>query len=241
MKMKKTLSLFLFAILGFSALAQNNIPTMEAVDDIWRTQEMKDGALSITHSAIAGNPYLNKEFKKGQPISKYNMKFPVIPLRYNIYTDNIEYKSPENKIFALKDEDKIQGYTIDDTTLIYSTFYEKKNKLSSGYFQVLTPGKVMGLLRYTVYLLQAQPERPYIPAKPERFSPVSKSFYLKIGNTPATVVSKMKEVVQLFPKQKNQLNQFVKKEGIRLQKQDDFMKLVQYINTLTNTTKDNKK
>ena len=230
--MQKYLIAILFLFLTFNAVAQYDIPMMEAASDTWRLQKMKNGESFIHPEAIAGNPYLNKDFKEGKLISKYNLKFPVLPLRYNIYTDNIEYKSPDNKIFALKDQNKIKAYEIGDTTFIYSSYYKNKSKIASGYFQVLVTGKVTGLIKYNVYLLEAQPERPYREAKPKRFSKIAKSFYVKVADGAAVPVTKEKEFLQLFPSQKNQLNQFIKKEKLHIQKQDDFVKLVNYYNSL---------
>ncbi len=238
--MKKYFFLMLFITMGLTTLAQTNTTFTRTADEFWRMEQLKDGTLTKNHTTIAGNPYLNKEFQDGKLISKYNLTFPVIPLRYNIYTDNIEYKSPKNKIFALNGHEKIKGFTIDDTTFLFSPYFKKKDKLSSGYFQVLVSGKTTGLLKYTVYLLEAQSERPYKPAKPERFSKMIKSFYIKIGDKPAVFVSRQKEVLQLFPKQKSQLSHFFKKENIHIQRQPDFVKLIKYINTLTSSTNGNK-
>jgi hypothetical protein len=239
--MKKYFFLMLFIAIGFSALAQTNSTFTQTADNFWRMEELKDGTFTKNHTTIAGNPYLNKEFQDGKLISKYNLTFPVIPLRYNIYTDNVEYKSAKNKIFALNGHEKIKGFVIDDTTFLFSPYFKNKDKLSSGYFQVLVSGEVTGLLKYTVYLMEAQSERPYTPAKPERFSPRTMSFYLKVGDKPAVSASKEKDILHLFPKQKSQLNKFFKKEHIHLQKQADFVKLVKYINTFASTKAESKK
>jgi len=229
--MKKYFFLILFALIGFTCMAQTNTTFTRTADNFWRMEELKDGTLSKMHTTIAGNPYLNKDFQKGKLISKYDLIFPIIPLRYNIYTDNVEYKSPENKIFALNGHEKIKGFVIDDTTFLFTPYFKNKDKLSSGYFQVLVSGEATGLLKYTVYLLEAQSERPYTPAKPERFSQRTMSFYLKVGDKPAVSISKEKDLFRLFPKQKSQLNKYIKKENIHIQKQADFVKLVKYINT----------
>ncbi len=232
----------LLVLIGFTAVAQNNTTTtIETFDKTWLIQELKNGKMSGDRTTIAGNPYLNKDFQEGRPIGKFNLTFPVVPLRYNIYTDNIEYKSQDNKIFELKGQDKIKAYKIGDTTFIYTPYYKSNNKLLSGYFQVLVSGKNTGLIKYMVYLLEAQPERPYKPAKPERFSQMTKSFYLKVNDGAAVPVSRKKDILQLFPKQKSQLSKYIKKEKIHIHKQAEFVKLINYINTLTSSTVNNKK
>ncbi len=229
--MQKYIFALFFSLFALHVMAQD-IPLMEAVDDAWRYQELRDGKSFISPKAIAGNPYLEKSFKKGKIISNVDMQFPEIPLRYNIYTDNIEYKAPNGKIYALKDHNKVKAYQIGDTTFVYLPFYEKKNKISAGFFQQLVAGQVSGLVRYKVYLLPAVPEKPYQKAKPERFSEVSKTFYVRIGDLPARAVTNAKEFIKLFPNHKKPLSQFVKNEKIRLQKQEDFEKLVRYSETL---------
>jgi len=231
----------LFILSGLISVAQVVNPTLKTVNYNWLAHEFENAKPLSNYTAIAGTPYLNKNFQSGKPISKYNLTFPIIPLRYNIYTDNMEYRSPENKVYVLRDPNKIKAYKIGDSTFIYSPYYKNKNKLSSGYFQVLVPGKTKGLIKYTVYLLQAHPTQPYKPAEPERFSKRIKSFYVKVGDAAAVPVSREKTIMQLFPKQKSQLSHYIKKEKIHIRKQAEFAKLINYINTLTNTTANDNK
>lgn len=235
MKIRRYFFLMLFTLLGLSTVAQVVNPTLKTVSYDWLAHEFENKKPLLNNSNIAGTPYLNKKFQDGRPISKYSLKFPIIPLRYNIYTDNIEYRSPKNKVFALYEQSKIESYIIGDLTFIYSPYYKNRSKLSTGYFQVLVPGKTKGLIKYTVYLLQATPTRPYKPAEPERFSKRIKSFYIKVGDGAAVPASREKNILQLYPKLKSQLSRYIKKERIHVRKQAEFVKLIRYINTLTNT------
>ncbi len=122
MKIKRYFFLIFLVLIGFTAFAQSDIPTVEPPNKTWRKLDMKYGIFYINSSVIAGNPYLNKTFQNGTLISKNDLIFPVIPMRYNIYTDNMEYKSPDNKVFALKDQNKIKAYKIGDTTFIYTPY-----------------------------------------------------------------------------------------------------------------------
>jgi len=239
--MKKFFFLMLFTLSGLISVAQVVNPTLKTVNDNWLAHEFENSKPLANRSNIAGTPYLNKTFQSGQPISRYDQTFPIIPLRYNIYTDNVEYKSPENKVYILRDQSKIKAYEIGDSTFIYSPYYKSKSKLSSGYFQVLVAGKTKGLIKYTIYLLQAHPTQPYKPAEPERFSKRIMSFYIKVGDKPAVSASREKNILQLYPKQKSQLSHYIKKEKIHIRKQAEFVKLIKYINTLTNATANSEK
>lgn len=230
----------LFILSGLISVAQVVNPTLKTASENWLAHEFENAKPLSNRSNIAGTPYLNSRFQNGRPISNYNQTFPVIPLRYNIFTDKIEYKSPENKVYVLRDQSKIKVYKIGNSAFIYSPYYKSKNKLSSGYFQVLVDGKTKGLIKYTVYLLQGHPTQPYKPAEPERFSKKIISFYVKVGNEPAFPVSREKNILHLFPKQKSQLSKYIGKEKIHIRKQAEFAKLIKYINTLSNTTASNK-
>ncbi len=233
MTIKKCLSVILFIFIGFNALAQNATNSLELANEISHDRETIRRDALFANTTVAGNPYLNRNFQDGRLIDKNGSKSPVIPLRYNIYSGYIEYKAPDNKVYTLKHKDsKIKNYVIHDTTFIYSSFHRTKNKIVSGYFQVLVPGKATGLIKYTVDLLEAQPTRPYKPAQPEHFSRMIYNFYVKTGNNAAVPVPRNKDFLQLFPKQKRRLSQYIKKEKIHIRKQVDFVKLVNYYNFL---------
>lgn len=229
---KKYLSVILFIFVGFNTMAQNT-NSLELANEISHDREaIRRDALFVS-TTVAGNPYLNRNFQNGMLIEKNGLKSSIIPLRYNIYSGYIEYKAPDNKVYTLKREDgKIKSYVIHDTTFIYSPFHRTKNKIVSGYFQVLVPGTATGLIKYTVELLEAQPTRPYKPAQPEHFSRIIYSFYVKTENNAAVPVPRNKDFLQLFPKQKRKLSQYIKKEKIHIRKQVDFVNLVNYYNLL---------
>jgi hypothetical protein len=231
--MKKYVMFFLVLLLAFQALAQDLSPILKTADETWRLEELKEGHSFISPRAIAGNPYLEKQFRTGKIMGNTTVQFPKIPLRYNVYTDQIEYRDKNGKIYALQGYDKVKAYRIGDTTFVYLPFYKKKGKTDSGYFQELDSGAcVSGYVRYSVYLLPAVPEKPYQPAKPERFSSITRTFYIKKDDQPAQAVNNTKAFLQQFPQQKKQLVRYIKSEKIHLQKQPDFLKLLRYTRSL---------
>jgi hypothetical protein len=235
--MKKYFSSILFIFLAFQTFqvfAQSGgIPANEGISNTWLMNEVNSRNALNAYKSIAGNPYLNLHFKKGTLVSKNNTRFTNVPLRYNVYTDNIEYKSPENKIYNLNHPTRDEFYQIGDTTFIYSPFYKKNKKLGSGYFQLLESGKkAKALLRYSVYIKPFEQAKPYTPEKPTRFSGKIETFYVKIGSHPAQPVYGKKSLLNLFPDQKSKLLQFIKKEHINTQKEAGFVKIIAYYNSL---------
>ena len=232
--MKKYFVTAVFLLLAFPLLAQSGgIAPSEGISNTWLMNDVENNNIFKGYSSIAGNPYLNRNFRLGELISKNKVKFANAPMRYNIYTDNIEYKSPKNRIYTLKYPTEGEAYKIGDTTFIYSPYYQRNKKLSMSYFQVLAKGpKVMGLVRYSVYIQPFQQAKPYTPAKPPRFSSKNIYYYVKIADAPAREVPTKKSFLKLFPDQKEPLIHFIKKEHIGIQKQQDFIKLINYCNNL---------
>jgi len=55
----------------------------------------------IEEKDIEGSPYLNKEFVEGTIYTNQKNQYNNIPIRYNIYTDELEYRTPDNQILTL--------------------------------------------------------------------------------------------------------------------------------------------
>jgi hypothetical protein len=232
--MKRYLSTVLLLLLVLPVLAQSGgIAPNQGLNNQWVMNDVKNNQLMEGDRPVAGSPYLNKNFKPGELIGKNNKKIFSAPLRYNIYTDNIEYKSPKNKIYTLIHPNQDQVYKIGDTLFVYTPFYRSGDKLSDSYFQLMVNGKkVRGLVRFSIYIQPFEQAKPFTPEQPPRFSGVNTSYYVQIGNAPARVVTNNKSFLKLFPDNKNKISQFIKKEHIHIQKQADFAKLIQYCNTL---------
>ena len=97
-----------FSIIMFlsmqSAYAQKNLINLGLGD--LAGQLHWNNTIQPPASDIEGSPYLNEEFEIGDVIYGNEYKLNQIPLRYNIYNDDIEYKV-ENAIMAFANPHKI--------------------------------------------------------------------------------------------------------------------------------------
>ncbi len=233
--MKKYFATVLFLLFVFPIMAQSGgIPASEGISNTWLMNDVENNkALSGNYSSVAGTPYLNSTFKEGELISNNKVKFSKALMRYNVYTDNIEYKAPDNKIYTLKYPGQGEAYIIGDTVFVYAPYYQRSKKIAMSYFQVLAGGKAaLGLIRYTVYIEPYQQAKPFTPAQPPHFFLNIISYYVKMGKAPAKEIISKKSFLQLFPKQKNQLERFIKQGHLSVKKSSDFAKIIRYYNNL---------
>ena len=93
---------------------------------------------------VSGNPYVDKEFQKGDIIFSDSVVVKDIPLRLNFYTDNIEFKKNDT-ILALANPEKIDRISFGYRNFIFS-LYKEGVFTKKGYFEVLADGQTKLLL-----------------------------------------------------------------------------------------------
>jgi hypothetical protein len=180
---------------------------------------------------IKGSPYLNDEFILGTVFTTSKYQFVDIPLRYNIYNGDLEFRTNENEILAMSTPEIIERVEFGEYKMVYIP-YELNKKIKRGFFKVIKTGEVS--LYASPQIIYQQPEEPgvYKDAKPAKFVSQPDEFYLRNKNEAAVEVSNKKEVLAFFPSHQKELEAFIKKNKIKTNKEDDLTKLVEYYNSL---------
>jgi hypothetical protein len=85
---------------------------------------------------VGGNPYLNRQFQKSYISKKNGVEIKDMFLRYNIYSDNMEFKQPDGTIMEMTLPGEIKRINLNGTVFVYTNYLTPKNTLS-GFFEVL--------------------------------------------------------------------------------------------------------
>ncbi len=215
-----------------SAFSQSNYQINSALD-FFRAKQLTTGSISkqLTESDISGSPYLNTEFVEGDIFTTSKVQFKKVPLRYNIYYDRLEFRTPEDEISGLAAPEIVVKVVFEDYTLAYIPF-NSLNKMKRGFFQVLIEGNASLFAKQIIQFDQPQETTGYKQAKPAQFSRKSDEYYIRIGMEAAEKIGKKNEVVTLFPDHQDELNDFIKKNKIKTGKAESLKKLVAYYNSL---------
>lgn len=182
---------------------------------------------------VDGSPYLNENYQIAELINEKQGTTHKYSVRYNAYLDRMETPKPNGSLGALK---KASFFIIKMNGSTYRVFEYKneKQKLVDGYFKLLLDNEKGKLLRRDVKLFQeGKPSRTtFHPPTPAKF--VDKvEFYLKFPNQSVVEIpSKKKAFVSLFENHRDKVDDFIKKERLKINNQDDLVKIVKYYHSL---------
>lgn len=224
--MKKTI-LTTLAIASFSfSFAQQTL----SVNGATGAQSVFDGIKSTTgktlkYEEIAGDsPYINKEFSNAKVAANYEQ----VPVRYNSYSDEVEFKkngevqvlpktsdfsrievaSPKQTIVLLQTSDDLNGY-----------FFELSNGKNSLYKKIKT--------KFNDFVPAAN---SYASDRPANFKTLPPVYYIKTDNGFIKKPRNQKEIIEQFPDKKESLSAFFKSNKIKFDKDEDLIKLVTFLN-----------
>jgi hypothetical protein len=196
----------------------------------FKSSQFQQGIL-FREAEIEGSPHENSDFVLGVVVTKSDQKYENIPLRYNIYNDEMEFKSDEGTILSLSPPEFIDSIIIGKEKYIYIP-YAIGNKLLRGYFKVIAEGKASLLVKQNVNLKEAELPQAYKDAQPARFIRTPDDFYIRMEQLEAYPVSNKKELYGILEDKAKEMDDFLKKNKTRFNRLEDMQKLVNYYNSL---------
>lgn len=213
--------LFAFAVSSYAQI----IHADHGLEDFYRMKFVKEGYSNTKYDDIQGSPFLNKEFIKGELLMSDSTKYIGIPLRYNIYTDEIEYQGPDESEFALGDKTMAIKISFDNHEFKYISSSEVKS-----YLEFVVLGKATLLKKYKVRYVEAEKAKAYEKSMPARFERGTENYYIEFQDGKISYVPNNKNIASLFPDKKEEIEKYVKAEKLKLKKEDDLIKLINFYN-----------
>lgn len=227
--MKKFIYLLLFLFL-MSGNLFSQVITIQSLDEFYTNQTLEKSmnGHSVDYSVFKGSPFVNEQFVKGDILTTSNTKYVGIPLRYNIYSDAIEFEGKNKSAFEFE-KSIIKSVTIDTTEYIYKP-YGSNNNINRSFFEVLLRGKATLLKKYNVRFEKEQPAKPFSDPVPAQFITSKPDFYVAFGESEARKIFALKDFIKIFPDKQSELQQYIKTNRLKLGNQEDLIKIIQYYN-----------
>jgi hypothetical protein len=229
MKYILLITAFLMSLSGF---AQNQYELSQAMD-FFRTNKMINGEIKnvLTEADIEGSPYMTDEFINGSVFTTSKIQYNDIPLRYNVYNDEMQFQSPDGNISAIAAPEVIEKVTFGEYTMEYIPFTNAK-RIRRGFFVLLVDGNVKLYARPNVEYRPPVPPAPYKEPEPAKFLEKSDTYYIRIGLEAAQLIENKKDLEEIFPDHKKEVAAFIKKNKVNHRKEDRLKELVKYYNSL---------
>ena len=231
--MKKFISsLFILFIAVSFSYSQSMYQVREAMD-LFRASKMQSGdwMKSLTENDIEGSPFLNDEFINGTMYTTSKYQYNEIPLRYNIFNDNLEFQTPDEKVLAMSTPEIVEKVEMGDYIMAYVP-YSNAKKIRRGFVIILEEGKASLYAKPQIFYKKPEEPGAYKEAEPAKFIRKSDIHYIRVGKTEAKLVSTKKEMITAFPDHNEEIESFIKKNKIKPSKVEKLSELVKYYNSL---------
>jgi hypothetical protein len=231
--MKPFLLLLVVNLLLFgSAVAQVEYETRIAIEFFnssktngsnWRNE--------LNEKHIEGSPFLNENFTEGSVFTSSKTEFVDVPLRYNIYNHQIEFKSDDEQVLALAVPEVIEKVEMGEYVFEYIP-YSSSNNLKRGFFIVHEKGKVSLYSRPRVIFEESKKPAAYQDAQPARFIRKPDEYYIRIGMEPAKPVSGKKDLQAIFSGENKEIHAFLKTNKVKPGNLESLREIILFYNSL---------
>ncbi len=175
---------------------------------------------------IEGNPYLDSTFKEGIIYLKDSIAYK-LPLRYNIYADQMEYRQKEVS-YIIENPQLFNMVKLDGTIFVYLPFLDK-----GGYFELAESGNCSLLQKRLVAYQPAEGPKPVtMIVNPAKFVRQMDIFYIIRNNKDFYKIKYMNSVIEGLKDQEEKIENYIKQEKIKSIKKENLIKIVNYYNHL---------
>lgn len=204
----------------------------EAID-FFRNYQLQTGEnkTTLTETNIEGSPYLNDEFVTGTIFTYQNIEYQGIPLRYNAYSRQLEFKTPDGQVLALSAPEIVERAELGETILSYIP-YRTGKRVDKSFFILLHTGKVSLYARPEVEFIEAKEAAAYKDPEPPKFEKRPDSYYLRIAQDAAVKIENKKQLIGFLPDHHEHIEAFIKKNKIKTSKKEKLIELIDYYNSL---------
>jgi len=196
-------------------------PINELMSEV-RTRNAREGTSGLSYGEIEGSPYFSDEFIDGKVYLKSG-KSAAIPIRYNLYTDEVEFMRDGMVHDLIKDDVK---YIEQGEEVIYQE--------NSTYYFSQESGKFSLYIKKRVSFHDKVSARAYYDPEPAKFKRDMDEYYLKEENKPAREIKNKKTLQEMLGENEAALD-FIKKSKIKATKAEDLLELVRFLNAQSQT------
>lgn len=211
--------------LSLAATAQVNTATIQT--DGSQIRQSKG-----TSQPATGSMYINERYMPAK-VTGYDNN---IMVRYNAYSDYFEIKNDQSDQVQNLPKNPEVEVTLVSTNNTYRVFEYKneKGETNYGYLNVISEGPKVSFYKKELISLQPEffPSNSYQTYKPANYKKEDNEYYIKLNNEIMFLPSKSKHFAKMMDENDKEVKTFIKKNNIDLEKEQDLVKLAEYLETI---------
>lgn len=227
--MIKNLFLTLFA--ASCTLSYAQVQDIGAINNVlgvsYREGRVQSGTSgkSLLYDDILGTPYHDKIFREAKVAENFKNAF----VRYNAFKDEVEFMANE-KISVIPKEERFGRINIlfTNEVLVLDNLDGNENRY---YFELVKGNYSLYKKTETKYIESKQASNSYAKDKPASFSKQPTVFYIKTEGKIIQNPKNQKDILYNVSGKQPELSDFFKNNKINFKKEEDMVKLVQFLNS----------
>jgi len=179
----------------------------------------------LNYADIEGNAYFAKTFISANIENATNL----VKTRYNMYTDTVELLNEET-IFELPKSTKYGRIVFQNPPAVL--LFLNESSIAAGYYFELVKGKYTLLKKMkTEFREGSKAINSFTPAISPRFENLNPEYFLKTETGFIKVTKSSKDFEKAMPAQQTETADFIKKNKLKLNNEEDLIKLVKFLNS----------
>ena len=220
---------FLRILTGISDLKSQFLFIPRDIKDMIEILDWRRNTFGTTFE-YEGSPFMNNEFINGDIYYNNQFVFKAIPLRYDIYNGEMQYRYKDN-IIAFSPKPRINMIIINSDTFVINVL-KPFEKDSLGFFRLIAEGRLSVLAHSQVMFIEGKPagalmDRPVLP----RFVRKPDEYYAVVGSATPQKIKSIKKLIEMIGDKEDKLAEYIKSEKINSVTPDDLVKLARYYNS----------
>lgn len=186
------------------------------------------------YESVEGSPFLYEKWNKGTVTLDNGTIYKDISLKYDQVRDVLLFESKGGEAFEFVN--KVKSFKIvtaesgENKERVFRSGYKQGNDIKENNFiEVLAVGKVELLKKTTKQILE---ESSYESALKKKNIHAKESHYLSDGTALSKIKMNEKSLLTALKDKDAELNEYLKKNNLKIKKEEDVLQLVNYYNSL---------
>jgi hypothetical protein len=176
---------------------------------------------------VIGSPFENDEFLMGNVMLNNDNEFENVPLKYNIYNDELYFKNAKDEML-LSFVIPVKWFKLAGQTYL-NGFPEIENYTRNSFYGLLAGNKIKLLFKAYKTISETRPYNS--PNVEKRFERYKNYFILKEGKMYRFKPTR-KALLNLFDSEGPRIEKYIEKEKINFRNNEDLIKIFDFINLL---------
>ena len=178
---------------------------------------------------VEGSAYLDEQFKEGIVALTTGATYKKIPLRINVYNEEIEFRNPQGKIFNINNPASIRELIIGETKFIYADI-RSNNEIKKVLAEVIEEGNISLLKHHRIRLTDSRPEQIHRPAQPPRFVRMPSEYLIRKEDGMAEPIKTEKDLLKILPEKHEKIKALLNQQKLSVKEEQDLATILRHLN-----------